>query len=126
MSERGVSKEEMVSILSQKDIQNKLLNSFNEFLRFQDSLKNAGLKFEKTAKRFSKSSSAIYFPKRLIGRKFTVYLMPIDDGYEVSEPKEPSEKAMDKLVKGAEKDVEKIQNEDRKPLITKPNFAPIL
>ena len=109
------------------DMVNKTQNAFREFTNFTTSLLSEGLIFEKRVTKFSKTSAAIYLPKRLIGRTFKVFLMPIDDGYEVSEPKEPSEKAMDKLVKGAEKDVEKIQNEDRKPLIeNKPSFNPIL
>jgi hypothetical protein len=62
--------------------------------------------------KFSKTSAAIYLPKRLIGKSFKVFLLPIHDGYEISEPTEQT----DKLIRDTEKEVESIQN-DRKNLI---------
>jgi putative transposon-encoded protein len=108
------TKSEMDKILSKTEISNKLLNAFKEYLRFQESMLNSGYQFEKKVTKFSKTSAAIYLPKRLIGKTFKVFLIPIDDAYEISEP--VSEKQADKLIKEAEKDVEKIQT-DRKKLI---------
>lgn len=109
------TKKEMDKILSKTEISNKLLNSFKEYLRFQESLLNAGHQFEKKVTKFSKTSAAIYLPKRLIGKTFKVILIPIDDGYEISEP----DKKTDKLLKDTEKQLEKIQQEDepRKKLL---------
>ena len=90
----------------------KTMNAFNEFLRFQKDLLTQGLIFEKKFKKFGNNSSAAYFPKRLIGKKFRVLLMPIDDNYEVSELCQP-----DKLLKATEKDLENVQNENVRKLI---------
>lgn len=108
-----VNKSEMQGILGNTEIRNKLLNAFNRYLQFEEDMKKKGLQFEKTVTKFSKTSAAIYLPKRLIGKKFTVYLMPINDGYEISEP---SEKQSDKLIRDTEKEVENIQS-DRKNLL---------
>lgn len=100
------------------EMKNKTMNSFREFLNFTENLLSQGLIFEKKVTKFSKTSAAIYLPKRLIGKKFKVFLMPIDDGYEVSDTKDfealpdMNEKAADKLVRDAEKDLEKIQKEE--------------
>jgi putative transposon-encoded protein len=123
--ERGISKVEIEQILSKKDVQQKILNSFNGFLRKQDNLKEMGLVFEKKVTKFSKTSAAIYLPKRLIGRIFRVELTPIDDGYELSESETITEKQADKELKEAEKDLKKIQNENRKPLIENKPINPI-
>jgi putative transposon-encoded protein len=118
-TERGVSKTEIETILNKKEVQQKILNSFNEFLRKQDNLKELGLVFEKTVTKFSKTSAAIYLPKRLIGRTFRVELTPIDEPYEISEPES------DKLLKDTEKDLKRIQD-DRKPLIENKPINPVL
>ena len=111
-----ISKTEVSSLLEKTEIRNKILNSFNEFLRFQSDLKTKGLQFEKTVTKFSKTSAAIYLPKRLIGKTFRVFLMPINDGYEISEVTDT-----DKLLKDTEKELENIQNDNRKNLLeTKP------
>jgi hypothetical protein len=116
-NERGISKAEMDKILSKTEVRQKIMNSFNAYLKFEDDCVNAGLKFKKQMTKFSKSSAAMYFPKRLVGRKFTVYLVPIDDGYEVSEPgmappkRTPIEK---EKVKETEK-VKKIQAPEKEP-----------
>ena len=109
------------------DMINKTQNAFREFTNFTTSLLSQGLIFEKKVTKFSKTSAAIYLPKRLIGRTFKVFLMPINDGYEVSEP-EINEKQADKELKAAEKDLERIHEESKKIDIneTKPNFVPIL
>jgi hypothetical protein len=111
------------------EMKNKTMNSFREFLNFTENLLSQGLIFEKKVTKFSKTSAAIYLPKRLIGKKFKVFLMPIDDGYEVSDTTEKalpdmSEKAADKLVRDAEKDLEKIQKEEEPKRINL--MAPIL
>lgn len=117
------TKAQMDKILSKTEISNKLLNSFKEYLRFQDSLLSHGHQFEKTVTKFSKTSAAIYLPKRLIGKTFKVILIPVDDGYELSDgkdiPKDMSEKAADKLLKATEKELVKIQaeNSPRKNLL---------
>jgi putative transposon-encoded protein len=96
-----------------KETTNKLLNSFKAYLRKQDNLIKEGLIFEKKVIKFSNTSAAIYLPKRLIGRTFRVELTPVDDGYEISEPKDLK---ADKLIKDTEKELEKIQS-DRKNLL---------
>jgi putative transposon-encoded protein len=93
-----------------QEITNKVMNSLNEYLKFSESLIKEGLMFEKKVTKFSKTSAAIYLPKRLIGRTFKVFLMPITDPYEISEP-ELTDKKADKLIKDTEKDLEKIQKE---------------
>lgn len=95
------------------DMQNKTQNAFREFINFTNDLLTQGLIFEKKVTKFSKTSAAIYLPKRLIGRKFKVFLMPIVDPYEISEP-EDKDKAMDKLVKDTEKELEEIQSDRNK------------
>lgn len=114
-NEMEPTKTEMDKILSKTEISNKLLNSFKEYLRFQENLLKAGHQFEKTVTKFSKTSAAIYLPKRLIGKTFKVFLMPIDDGYELSDMKgskdvpDMNEKAADKLLKQTEKELAEIQ-----------------
>lgn len=124
-TERGIGKTEIETILSKKDIQQKILNSFNEFLRKQDNLKEMGLIFKKKVTKFSKSSAAIYLPKRLIGRTFMVELTPLDEPYEVSEP-EIIELGNENHV--TTKEEIKVVLKDKKIDVneTKPNFAPIL
>jgi putative transposon-encoded protein len=109
-----MTKKEM-NILSNKNISNKIINSFNEYLRFTDGLLKEGLTFEKKVTKFSKTSAAIYLPKRLIGRTFRVLLIPLDEPYELSEVK--PEKETDKLIKDTEKDLKKIQEPQRKNLL---------
>jgi hypothetical protein len=58
--------------------------------------------------KFSKTSAAIYLPKRLIGKTFKVFLIPVDDYYEVSEPSLKE----DELIKSVEKDLARIQKEE--------------
>ena len=111
-----ISKNEVSSLLEKTEIRNKIFNSFNEFLRFQDDLKTKGLQFEKTVTKFSKTSAAIYLPKRLIGKTFRVFLMPINDPYEVME----TDKQTDKLLKDTEKELNAIQEDTRKNLLAKP------
>jgi putative transposon-encoded protein len=106
----------MNSILSNKEISNKILNSFKEYLRFQESLLKEGLTFKKKVTKFSNTSAAIYLPKRLIGRTFKVLLMPIDEIYEISEPM----KEADKVLKETEKELENIQKDNRKNLLEEP------
>jgi putative transposon-encoded protein len=131
------NKSQMDKILSKTEISNKLLNSFKEYLRFQESLLSHGHQFEKTVTKFSKTSAAIYLPKRLIGKTFKVILIPVDDGYELSDMKEAknsvpndmNEKAADKLLKATEKELHKIQaeNSPRKNLLDiNPNPADVL
>lgn len=93
--------------MKDREIANKVLNSAKEYLRFVDNLLKEGLIFEKKVAKFSNTSAAVYLPKRLIGRTFKIYLMPVDDGYELSE----MTKKEDKLIKDTEKEVEKIQKE---------------
>jgi putative transposon-encoded protein len=125
-----MAKKEEMNILSNKNISNKIINSFNEYLRFTDGLLKEGLTFEKKVTKFSKTSAAIYLPKRLIGRTFRVLLIPLDEPYELSETIKPinspegikqrdeareylSKKA-DKELKAAEKDLKKIQEEPQR------------
>ena len=113
------------SILSNKEITNKILNSFKEFIRFHDNLLNSGLVFEKKVTKFSKTSSAIYLPKRLIGKTFRIYLMPVDDGYEEfqGDAKAPKielpndTKIETKVEKVVEKVIEKPKEESRRNLL---------
>jgi len=99
------------------EITNKVMNSVKEYLKFTDSLLKQGLIFEKKVTKFSKTSAAIYLPKRLIGRTFKVFLMPITDAYELSEEIKIDKKT-EKMLKDTEKEVEKIQNDaPRKNLI---------
>jgi len=109
---KEVTSKEMGIVLSNREVQVKLLNSFKEFIRFHDSLLNDGLEFKKKVTKFSNTSAAIYLPKRLIGKTFRVLLMPIDEPYEISEP---SMKKAEKALKQTEKELEKIQS-DRKLL----------
>lgn len=102
-------KEEITNLLSNKNIAAKIVNSFNEYLRFTDGLLKEGLTFEKRVTKFSKTSAAIYLPKRLIGRTFRVMLIPLDEPYELSETIKPIN--ADKILKDAEKDLKKIQEE---------------
>lgn len=98
------------NLLNNEGISNKIINAFNEYLRFVEGLLNEGLVFEKRVTKFSKTSAAIYLPKRLIGRTFRVLLIPIDDPYELSQIVSPV-KDTDKLIEETEKQVEKIQKE---------------
>lgn len=101
------------------EITNKVMNSVREYLKFTENLLKEGLVFEKRVTKFSKTSAAIYLPKRLIGRKFRVFLMPIEDGYEIYEGEKIIEdNKSDKMIKEVEKEVEKIQAESK--------FQPIL
>ena len=97
---------------------NLLLNDVKEYIRWRKLQRDNGREFIKKVTKFSKTSAAIYLPKRLIGRTFKVFLMPIDvdDRYEIAEA---SDKKVEKLLKDTEKDLEKIQTEDapRKNLI---------
>ena len=113
------------------EMERKTMNAFREFINFSNDLLKQGLMFEKKVAKFSNTSAAIYLPKRLIGRKFKVFLMPVDDGYEISDPtieaaKIPEMKKADKILRDAEKDLRAIQ-EDSKMIDTqvKP-MAPIL
>jgi len=72
----------------EKEIAQKVMNNVNEYVKLTANLLKEGLIFEKTAKKFSNSSAAIYLPKRLIGKTFKVMLVPIEDAYEISEPVE--------------------------------------
>jgi hypothetical protein len=108
-----ITKAEMQGILDKPEIRNKVLNSFNEYLNWVNDLQSKGLQYEKTVKKFSNSSAAIYLPRRLVGKTFKVFLMPIHDKYEISEP---TEKQVDKILRDTEKELENIQN-DRRRLI---------
>lgn len=104
--------------LNKPEITNKLINAIKAYLRKQEAMLNQGLIFEKKVTKFSKTSAAIYLPKRLIGKTFRIELTPLDDPYEISEPEKTDLKA-EKELKAAEKDLKKIQN-DRINLL-KPN-----
>ena len=113
-------KKEKENILNNKIISNKIINSFNEYLRFTDGLLKEGLTFEKKVTKFSKTSAAIYLPKRLIGRTFRVLLIPLDEPYELSlVPTKVIDVGTkeDKIIKAAEKDLKKIQEPQRKNLL---------
>ena len=99
------------NILNNKAIANKIINSFNEYLRFTEGLLKEGLTFEKKITKFSNTSAAMYFPKRLIGRTFRVLLIPVDEPYELSETVKPAKDVGNKIVKEAEKDLKKIQED---------------
>lgn len=78
-------------------LSNRILNSFNEYLRFTDKLLKEGLIFEKKVNKITNHTGAVCLPKRLIGRKFRVYLLPIDDAFEVSEIGLDREKPIEKV-----------------------------
>lgn len=107
------NKEKVSDLLNNKNIQAKIINSFNEYLRFTEGLLKEGLTFEKRVTKFSKTSAAIYLPKRLIGRTFRVMLIPLDEPYELSETvkpvKAPDMKEAEKILKDTEKDLKRIQ-----------------
>ena len=105
-----MAKKSESNLLSDKNIAAKIINSFNEYLRFTDGLLKEGLVFEKRVTKFSKTSAAVYLPKRLIGRSFRVLLIPLDEPYELSETVKPIKDA-DKLLKETEKELKKIQEE---------------
>jgi putative transposon-encoded protein len=114
-------------------VTNLLLNDVKEYIRFSQNLRNSGLTFVKKVTKFSKTSAAIYLPKRLIGQTFKVMLMPVDDGYDTFERKgkkpEKEEKVMEtsKIEKEADKELkktEKVLEEVKRGNL--PGMAPIL
>jgi putative transposon-encoded protein len=106
-----MGKKEIEAVLNNKNIAQKIINSFNEYLRFTDGMIKEGLTFEKKVTKFSKTSAAVYLPKRLIGRTFRIILIPLDEPYELSETVKPINE--DKLIKDTEKDLKKIQEENK-------------
>jgi putative transposon-encoded protein len=91
---------------------NILLNDVKEYVRWRKAQRDAGREFIKKVTKFSNSSAAIYLPKRLIGQTFRVILVPVDDGYEISEPELKKNSDTDKLIKETEKDLERIQKDN--------------
>jgi len=108
-----LNKKDLDEILGDKQAKAKLLNSFNEWLNWQSSFREEGRDFIKTVSKFGKTSAAIFLPKRFEGKTFRIFLMPVEDIYSAHNIKETDIKVSDKEVKAAEKDLEKIQAEDK-------------
>lgn len=93
------------------EINNKLVNNVNDYLRFTESLLKKGYIFEKKIHYMHKTSSVMFLPARLAKKTFKVILVPVDDGYEVSEPsieKKELDKS-DRLLKETKRDLERIK-----------------